>query len=217
MRPEIGGPLPVFVLDRYEGLEARLLQDLTRGRARALRRARTPQLCASDCPADVVFANHVAARWARRRRERARAYAVKAHGSELEYSMRGNAELSAWGRESLARAEAVFVGSEHIRAVLEDVVGHVDRVHEVPPGVDVDEFRPLPREEALAGLLEQARLDPPNPRNANERLPDEGNAERFADVLRRAGADGRLLREADPQQGSPAAAGGAEGPRRECA
>jgi glycosyl transferase family 4 len=30
VRPEIGGLLPVFVLDRYEGLEARLLQDLTR-------------------------------------------------------------------------------------------------------------------------------------------------------------------------------------------
>src|SRR5207245_1316613 len=92
-------------------------------------------------PADLVFANHVllgapvaAATGAR--------YAVKAHGSELEYSMRGNAELSAWGRESLAGAEAVFVGSAHIRSVLEEVVGHVDRVHEVPPGVDVDEFVP---------------------------------------------------------------------------
>ena len=30
VRPEIGGLLPVFVLDRYEGLEARLLPDLTR-------------------------------------------------------------------------------------------------------------------------------------------------------------------------------------------
>ena len=29
VRPEIGGKLPVFVLDRYEGVEAALLQDLT--------------------------------------------------------------------------------------------------------------------------------------------------------------------------------------------
>src|SRR5207244_12798546 len=29
VRPEIGGLLPVFVLDRYEGLEARRLPDLT--------------------------------------------------------------------------------------------------------------------------------------------------------------------------------------------
>jgi glycosyltransferase involved in cell wall biosynthesis len=60
------------------------------------------------------------------------------------------------------------------------VVGHVERVHEVPPGVDVEEFRPRPRGEALEALLEEVRRDPPNPENANERLPDEGNAERLA-------------------------------------
>jgi glycosyltransferase involved in cell wall biosynthesis len=104
-------------------------------------------------------------------------FIVKAHGSELEYSMRGNEELSAWGRDTLAGAEAVVVGSAHIREVLEDVVGHVDRVHEVPPGVDVELFRPEPRDEALRDLLREARADPPN--EGNERLPDSGNAERF--------------------------------------
>ena len=183
VRPEIGGVLPVFVLDRYEGLEARLVQDLT-----PEERERYVELNASALrerlPADVVFANHVvlggpvaAATGA--------PFRVKAHGSELEYSMRGNEELSAWGREALARADAVFVGSAHIRQVLEDVVGHVGRVVEVPPGVDVDAFRPVPRDEALAQLLEEARRDPPNPGNANERLPDEGNAERFAEFFAR--------------------------------
>jgi glycosyltransferase involved in cell wall biosynthesis len=181
VRPEIGEILPVFVLDRYEGLEARLLPDLTRAE-----RERFVELNAAAVrerlPADLVFANHVllggpvaAATGAR--------YAVKAHGSELEYAMRGNRELSDWGRESLARAEAVFVGSGHIREVLEDVVGHVDSVYEVPPGVDTDEFGPLPRQQALAGLLDEARRDPPNPGNANERLPDEGNAERLAEFF----------------------------------
>jgi glycosyltransferase involved in cell wall biosynthesis len=105
---------------------------------------------------------------------------VKAHGSELEYSIRGNEALAAWGRESLAGAAAVFVGSTHIREVLEEVVGEVERVHEVPPGVDVEEFRPRPRPAALAALLEEARHDPPNPDNRHERLPDAGNAERLA-------------------------------------
>src|SRR5919197_637779 len=146
VRPELpDGLLPVFVVDRYEGLRPKLLQEWTRG-------------------------------------ERAR-YVVKAHGSELEYAMRGNADLAAWGRESLAGAEAVFVGSGHIRDVLEEVVGHVDRVHEVPPGVDVEEFRPEPRAEALPRLVAQARADTPNPGNAQERLPDEGNAERLAEFL----------------------------------
>ena len=106
-------------------------------------------------------------------------FRVKAHGSELQYSMRGRPELERWGRESLAHAEATYVGSRHIRDVLEAVVGHIDRVHEVPPGVDIDEFRSPARAEALAGLLEEARADPPNPGNAEERLPDEGNAARW--------------------------------------
>jgi glycosyltransferase involved in cell wall biosynthesis len=180
-RPEIGDVLPVFVLDRYEGVEARLLPDLTAAECERyveLNAAALRELL----PADVVFANHVllgapvgAASGAR--------YVVKAHGSELEYSMRGNAELSAWGKEALTGAEAVFVGSEHIRAVLEDVVGHVDRVYEVPPGVDVDEFRPEPRATALERLVEEARADLPNPGNSNERQPDEGNAERLGEFL----------------------------------
>ena len=181
VRPEIGGLLPVFVLDRYEGVEAKLLQDFTRAERDRYVELNARALC-NELPADVVFANHVllgapvaAATGIR--------YAVKAHGSELEYSMRGNAELSAWGRGALAGAAAVFVGSAHIRAVLEDVVGHVEGVHEVPPGVDVDEFRPEPRAEALAALLAESERDPPNPGNANERLPDEGNAERLASFL----------------------------------
>src|SRR4051812_34756533 len=128
VRPELpGGLLPVFVVDRYAGLRPKLLQDLTQeerdryveANARALRELGT---------ADVVFANHVllggpvgAASGMK--------YAVKAHGSELEYSMRGNDGLAAWARDSLAGASAVFVGSAHIRSVLEDVVGNVDRVH----------------------------------------------------------------------------------------
>jgi glycosyltransferase involved in cell wall biosynthesis len=97
--------------------------------------------------------------------------------------MRGRPELERWGAESLAGAAATFVGSAHIRQVLEDVCGHVDRVHEVPPGVDVEEFRPEPRDEALRALVEEARRDPPNPGNSEERLPDEGNAERLAEFL----------------------------------
>jgi len=178
VRPDVGGLLPVFVIDEYEGYEVKRVQDCTREELDAWVEANAAAM-RERLPADFVFVNHVllggpvgAATGA--------PYIVKAHGSELEYSMRGNAELSAWGRETLADAEAVFVGSAHIRHVLEEVVGHDARVHEVPPGVDVDEFRPEPRAEALRALVAEAQHDPPNPGNANERLPDEGNAERLA-------------------------------------
>jgi glycosyltransferase involved in cell wall biosynthesis len=178
-RPNVGGLLPVFVLDRYEGIEAKLLQDFTRAERDRYVALNATALCA-QMPADVVFANHVllgaAVGWAT-----GMPFAVKAHGSELEYSMRGNEELATWGRECLAPAEAVFVGSAHIRSVLEEVVGHVDRVHEVPPGVDVEEFRPTrSRDESLARLVQEATADAANPANSNERQPDEGNAARFA-------------------------------------
>jgi glycosyltransferase involved in cell wall biosynthesis len=179
--PEIGRLLPVFVLDRYEGFEPVLLQDMSpEDRERYV--ARNVAALTAYLPADLVFANHVLMGGAVAAGTGAR-YAVKAHGSELEYSMRGNAELEAWGARVLAGAEAVFVGSGHIREVLEDVVGHVDRVYEVPPGVDVDEFTPRPREEALAALLDEARADPPNPGNRQERLPDEGNARRLGEFF----------------------------------
>jgi len=171
--------LPVFVMDRYAGLEPKFLQDFSDDEKRAYVEANAAALRAL-LPADVVFTNHVllggpvgAATGV--------PFRVKAHGSELEYSMRGRPELEAWGREALAHAEATFVGSRHIREVLEEVVGHVHDVHEVPPGVDVDEFTLQDRGEALADLIREARNDLSNA--GNERLPDDGNAERLEAFL----------------------------------
>jgi glycosyltransferase involved in cell wall biosynthesis len=176
-----GRLLPVFVMDRYAGLEPRFLQDFTPAERDAYVDANAAAL-RELLPADVLFANHVlmggpvgAAVGA--------PFRVKAHGSELEYSMRGRPELARAGADALAHAEVTYVGSAHIRAVLDDVVGHVERVVEVPPGVDIDEFTLRPRGAALAGLLAEARRDPPNPGNAEERLPDAGNAERLAAFL----------------------------------
>ena len=181
VRPDVGGLLPVFVIDRYDGYRVELVQDCSPEELSAWVESNASAM-RERLPADLVFVNHVilggpvgAATGA--------PYVVKAHGSELEYSMRGNARLSNWGAEALGGAGAVIAGSEHIREVLEEVCGHVERVHEIPPGVDVELWRPQPREEALAALLEEARHDPPNPGNEEERLPDEDNADRLAAFL----------------------------------
>jgi glycosyltransferase involved in cell wall biosynthesis len=180
-RPNVGGLLPVFVLDRYEGIEAKLLTDFTREERDRYVALNATAICAQGA-VDLVFANHVLL-GAPVGVASGLPFVVKAHGSELEYAMRGNDDLIDWGRQTLPSAEAVYVGSAHIREVLEEIVGHVDRVQEVPPGVDVDEFRPRPRDEALAGLIAAAQADPPNPRNENERQPDAGNAARFAEFF----------------------------------
>ena len=178
VRPQLpGGLLPTFVLDRYEGLRPKLLTECTLAERERYVEANAAAL-RDLFPADLVFANHLLLGGPVASAAGGR-HAVYAHGSELEYAIRGNAELAAWTRKSLRDAAAVYVGSEHIREVLEEVVGPVERVHEVSPGVDVDKFRPEPREQAFAGLLDECRRDPPNPGNREERLPYEGNAERL--------------------------------------
>jgi glycosyltransferase involved in cell wall biosynthesis len=181
VRPDAGGLLPVFVLDEYEGYEVKRVQDCVREELDAWVEANAAAMRAR-LPADLVFVNHVLLGGPVGKATGAR-YVVKAHGSELEYSMRGNPELAAWGREALDAAAATIVGSAHIREVVADVCGEVERVHEVPPGVDVELWRPAARAEALAALVAESRADPPNAGNANERLPDEGNAERLASFL----------------------------------
>src|SRR6185437_7375126 len=100
VRPELpGGLLPTFILDRYEGLEPRLLQSMTPYERERYVEANAAAVRA-ELPADLVFANHVllggpvaAATGA--------PYAVKAHGSELEYSMRGT---RSWRRGGESRS-----------------------------------------------------------------------------------------------------------------
>ena len=182
VRPDVAGFLPVFVLDRYEGFDdVRRVPDCTRDELERWVAANAAAVRAL-LPADLVYVNHVllggpvgAATGA--------SYAVKAHGSELEYAMRGRRDLGAWGAQSLAGARATFVGSGHIRDVVSEVCGPVPRVHEVPPGVDIELWRPEEREVALAALLEEARRDAPNAGNAEERLPDDANAARLASFL----------------------------------
>ena len=181
VRPDVDGFLPVFVIDEYDGYEVKRVQDSTRAELDAWVEANAASM-RERLPADLVFVNHVLLGGPVGQAVGGR-YVVKAHGSELEYSMRGNAELSAWGQEALSAAAATIVGSEHIREVVAEVCGQTERVHEVPPGVDVELWQPAPRNEALGALLAECRKDPPNPGNANERLPDEDNAERLGAFL----------------------------------
>jgi glycosyltransferase involved in cell wall biosynthesis len=174
VRAAIPGPLPVFVLDRYDDLEPRYLQDLRPAERQAFVEANAAAV-SEHLPADHVLVNHVLL-GAPVGAAVGTPFSVKAHGSELEFSIRGNEDLVTWAREALAHADEVVVGSEHIRDVLAEVVGWRERVRIVPPGVDVEELRPEPREEALRELIAEAAQDGSR---RSERDPDEGNAERL--------------------------------------
>ena len=77
VRPEVGGVLPVFVLDRYEGYDVKLLQDCSREELGIWVEANAAAIRAR-LPADLVFCNHVLLGGAVGQASGAR-YAVKAH------------------------------------------------------------------------------------------------------------------------------------------
>ena len=92
---------------------------------------------------------------------------------------------SSAGGAALADARAVFVGSEHIREVLEEVVGHVDRVYEVPPGVDVDEFRPESRATRRSPACSRRPARPAEPGERGRAAAGRGQRRAARGVLRR--------------------------------
>ena len=150
VRPDIGPLLPVFVLDRYEGVEARHVADLTAAERERYTAANVAAIAAEldRGPVDLVLANHaimggpVAAGACLGRTP----YAVKVHGSELEYAIRGRPALAGMARESLAGAAAVFAGSRPTSSrsprscSARAPTGSALRI--VPPGVDTDGFAP---------------------------------------------------------------------------
>jgi len=157
VRPDVGPLLPVFVLDRYEGIEARHVADMTEAELDRYTAANVAAIRAEleAAPTDLVLANHaimggpVASAACRGRTP----FAVKVHGSELEYAIRGRPPLADLARSGLDGAAAVYAGSEHIVSVTEELLGegaYRAAMRIVPPGVDTDGF--APGRGSLAGL-----------------------------------------------------------------
>ncbi|HEX7298958.1 MAG TPA: glycosyltransferase family 4 protein [Solirubrobacteraceae bacterium] len=149
-RPDIGGLLPVYVADRYEGIEARTLLECSDAEVEAYVAANVAavrDVVARDRP-DVALANHLVMGPAILARALGDAvpYAVKVHGSALEYVVKRDPErFLPWAREGLSGARTVLVGSRHTAESLWSAMGDeglAARTRLGPPGVDVDEFRP---------------------------------------------------------------------------
>jgi glycosyltransferase involved in cell wall biosynthesis len=149
VRPDVGPLLPTFVLDRYEGIEARHVADMTAAELDRYVAANVAAIRAeiAAAPVDLVLANHaiMGGPVAAAACGGGTPYAVKVHGSELEYAIRGRPPLADLARDGLAGAAAVYAGSEHIVSVTEELLGdgayrRVMRI--VPPGVDTDGFAP---------------------------------------------------------------------------
>jgi glycosyltransferase involved in cell wall biosynthesis len=200
VRPDAGPLLPVFVVDRYEDLEARHVADMTATELERFVAANARAVAAAhDGHADLVLANHVlmGGPVAARACSAGTPHAVKIHGSELEYAIRGRPQLAAAAAESLAGVSALFAGSGHIVEVTEELLGRGvhDRMHVVPPGVDTAAFRPDGGDLAALVALLRAEAAAPHPGRPPERAPDPDAAERLAGLGRFVLYFGKLMRQ----------------------
>jgi len=184
--PDIGGVLPVYVADRYEGFEAVPFPELDDERLARYLEANVVAVreLARAVGPDLALANHLIMGPAilARGLEGRVPYAVKVHGSALEYTVRPHPErFLPYAREGLAGAAGVLVGSRHTAESLWEVMGDAQlprKTRHGPPGVDVDAFRPRPPDEAAAALDALAR------RLAAGRAASWGGAEDAAEALR---------------------------------
>jgi glycosyltransferase involved in cell wall biosynthesis len=159
-RPDIGGLLPVYVADRYEGIEARTFAQCSeREVARYIDAnvAAVGELLELVSP-HVALANHLVMGPVilARALKGELPYAVKVHGSALEYTVKPQPErFLAPAREGLAGASGVLVGSHHTAASLWAALADeelVKRTRLGPPGVDVARFAPREPAAAAAGV-----------------------------------------------------------------
>lgn len=151
--PEIGGLLPVYVADRYEGFRVKTFSELSEGE---LDRYLEANLAAV---ADVVeaaggvaaaLANHLVMGPAILARAGLR-FAAKVHGSALEYTVKPEPErFLPYAREGTGAASGVMVGSRHTAESLWTAIGDSEleaKTRMGPPGVDTELFRPLADEQ----------------------------------------------------------------------
>ncbi len=189
-RPDIGDLLPVYVADRYEGIEARTFADCSEGEIDAYidaNVAAVAEVVARVRP-EVALANHLVMGPAilARALSGQTPYAVKVHGSALEYTVKPHPErFLGFAREGLADARGVLVGSHHTAASLWAALGDPAlpaRTRLGPPGVDIARFVPLDRTRAAAGLAAlTARLRAGAPESADPKTTEpEVSASAFA-------------------------------------
>ncbi len=164
-RPALDGLLPVYVADRYEGIEARPYPDCTDAEIDAYVDAnvRAVREVAARARPDVALANHLVMGPLILARALGPGipYAVKVHGSDIEYTVAPHPErFVPPSRAGVAPARGLLVGSGHIADRLVATLGDPalrERIRLGPPGVDIARFTPRTPSRARAGVRALAR------------------------------------------------------------
>jgi glycosyltransferase involved in cell wall biosynthesis len=157
-RPDIGGLLPVYVVDEYEGFRVKGFSDLTEAeldRYLEANVAAVADVAGRLGGVDAALANHLVMGPAILARAGLR-FAVKIHGSALEYTVKPDPErFLPYAREGVDAAAGVLVGSGHTAGSLWRAIddpGLPRKTRLGPPGVDIELFAPIPRTDAADRL-----------------------------------------------------------------
>ncbi|HEY5977422.1 MAG TPA: glycosyltransferase family 4 protein [Solirubrobacterales bacterium] len=150
--PDIGGLLPVYVKDPYEGFEVKAFPELTEEELDRYLEANVLAVRAVATAAggiDLALANHLVMGPAILARAAVAPFAAKIHGSALEYTVKPNPRFLPYAEEGMEAAQGVMVGSRHtgesLWAALPGCAPELEAKTRLgPPGVDTEEFRPGP-------------------------------------------------------------------------
>jgi len=148
VRPSIGGLLPVYVYDDYEGFVVKRFVDLTDEELDAYTaanvRALTAALEAHD-PDAVITGHEVMGPYVAREAcaRTGHEYLAKLHGSALEYAVKQQERYLRYAADGLGGAKVVTGGSRYMVAEASALIPSVAaRAVVVNPGCDVDLFVP---------------------------------------------------------------------------
>lgn len=164
-RPHLGGLLPVYVYDDYEGYTVKEYPDLTRDELEGYLECNRLALAHvfARRRLDLVLSQHTimqpvyAARALRDAEMKGVRHYLTVHGSCLNFSVRRSALLQEYAREALAEVDRVICMSEAGRREFVEFFSQDETLEErsrvIPVGVDMDKFVPLElREEKTARI-----------------------------------------------------------------
>jgi glycosyltransferase involved in cell wall biosynthesis len=158
--PDIGGLLPVYVRDPYEGFEVKTFPELSEAeldRYIEANVAAVREVATAVGGIDAALANHLVMGPAILARAAVSPFAAKIHGSALEYTVKPHPRFLPYAREGVEAANGVPIGSAHtaesLWAALPDAGGLREKTRLGPPGVDIEEFRPRGAREDLVAFV----------------------------------------------------------------
>ncbi len=166
--PDIGGLLPVYVKDPYEGFEVKTFPELTDDELDRYIEANVSavrEVAASVGGFDAALAGHLVMGPVILARAGIGSFAAKIHGSALEYTVKPHPRFLPYAEEGMRAANCVLVGSHHtaesLWAALPEVPGLKEKTRLGPPGVDTEGFRPRVLSRQEGGLADSPVRTPP--------------------------------------------------------